>query len=502
MKKQLKKLKEKLFKKSNKRFLFDTVLIFFSGVLVVLLLLVGRLLFYSEQTYLNLPYETTVVAIEWNANSTSRQFADLSSKMGLPNAVRFLDLEKIISNNFSNLNFNPTSFDTKVFTLQKVEDQTYPVMIYKFRNSVNLDDLNNFPGYAYYKTKNELVISPSKQALLAVKNPQRQLKTVLRVHDVVSNLPKFNIADFYINHNLVSNNLLSGYLYLTQSFNQTLGITAGNLREVPTGLLLSTYTNPNQGLTFPFTRKKYTPTIPEHIPSEQLFFLGGTSAASRTTGILKNLPQFSSNEQAVSTKLFSLLNTYNLSPDSLRVLSEIFQNEFAFTLNSSLEPAFFFKNLNDSTQNMLETELNSLTAFLNPKQISYLLEDGQVARQLVPNDNITGQIVTDELKSYQLRELNTDLYFGYKNQTPFSFFSPSLDPFSYLSLDPKPLSQDRLFKNGLSILLPIADEIIFIRKPLLYQFLQDSFDYKDIPSLITATNFFTDGIQTVTLLQW
>lgn len=502
MKNPIKQIKEKLTKKKIRRLLNDTFLIFFSGMFLVMLILLGRVLFYSDQTYLNLPYESTVIAIEWNANSTSTKFSGLSSKMGLPNAVRFIDLEKIISESFKGLEFNPTSFDTKVFTLQKVENEIYPVMIYEFRDPSILGELNYFPGFAYYKTKNQLVISPSKQALLAIKNPQRKLKTVLSVHDAISNLPKFNIADFYINHSLITNNLLSGNLYLFQSFNQTLGITAGNLREVQTGLLLSTYTNPAPELTFPFTRRKYNPSIPSYIPSEQLLFLGGHSVASRTVEILQNLPQFKGSQEAVSTKLYSLLNTYNLSPDALRVLAKIFQNEFAFTLNYSLEPSMFFANLDSEIQLMLESELDNLTAFLNPRIVSYLLEDGQVGRQLVPNENISGQIITDGLKSYQLRELNNTLYLGFKTDTPFSFISTSTDPFSYLSLNPKSLSQDRFFANGINTLLPIADEILFVRKPLLYSFLQDRFDYKDIPTITSATNFFTDGIQTVTLLQW
>jgi hypothetical protein len=479
----------------------DLILIFAFTSVSILIFLVARSLFLYQPTYLSLPFESTVFDADWTTQTSSESFNAVARNTGLPNAIQLLNADQVFLSEFASLKSKIPASDlaSKTVTLQKIESQVYPVLILRFRNITDLKELQSLPGFVHFTDKDLLFISTNKTPLLALKKSKRTLQLNPSVQEVISNLPKQNIADFYLNHNLVTPDLISGFMSGFEDLNTTLNITAGTLKENNLGLVLSTFTSPKKGLKFPFTRQKYLAKIPSSIPNDQLFFLGGIDASSRILNLTKNLPQFSNDTNLVTNKIFSILNTYNLSSNSLLFLTEIFKNEFAITLNSKMQTSLIYKDFNRLNNGLLEKELNGLTAFFNPKKISYLLEDGQVASQLVPNELIKGTAINSNLKQFPLAELNTKFYWGTQESRQYAFLSQTFNPFE---TDTKLFSENLFFKQASQVLLPLADELIYLNKNLSYSFLKDKLDLRDVPNTLTATNFFTDGIQTVTIMQW
>jgi hypothetical protein len=217
---------------------------------------------------------------------------------------------------------------------------------------------------------------------------------------------------------------------------------------------------------------------------------------------LKNLPEFNQDTNLVANKVYSLLNTFNLSTDSFKLLTKFLSSEYGISYNNEKELSFFFQPNKRSDSLAVQKELNNLTAFYNPKTISYLLQDGQVAEQLIPNTDVVGQPFNSNTTKFDLKEINKNIYWSNSTNTPFDFISTSSNPFVSLSLESSTLSDNKFFKYALSEFSPIADEVLFIKSSLFYTYLQDKFDKKDLPSSFTATNYFHDGLQTVTILQW
>jgi hypothetical protein len=491
----------------------DYLLLVLIPFVAISFVLLAKLFFYKQPQFLALPFDSTLMAVEWKVDSSSEHFKGIARKAGLPNGVAFQSFEKLLIPEFANLPVYPKGVKTKILTFQKIENQIYPVLIVNFKDSAQLEMYNSLPGFTHYNYKNSKFISTSTLPLKHIQNSKKPILSSTIAQDSINNLPKDNILDFYFNHQLISQTEIKAPFSLFENLNDTFAITSASLRENNLGLVLSTYTNPRPNKTIPFTRSKYNPTVPNFLPEDQLFFLGGTGATSRIIGLIQNLPQYETAQdpkKAVSAKILSILNTYNLSIDSLSLLTKIFSFEFAISLSDTSEISLIFNQLNPKEENKLRTELNSLTAYFNPKTLSYQLQDGQVARQLAPDPTIVGSELLPNLYAYKLAEVNRTIYASNPSQNqpqsdqplPFAWISTQLNPFYDLSLTPKTLSQNNFFKHASQLLYPIADELVYIHKDLIYQNLSQSLDYSDIPSVMTATNFFTDGIQTVSILQW
>lgn len=469
---------------------------------VMLFAMVLRTFFYKDPIYLSLPNDTTVFALELKVDPNKDYFKALSRKMGLPNALFFTQIENFYFEQLKVVNIPVSALNSKVVSIQVVDSELYPVIVYDFKSTQFLAQYSYFPGFSHFKKANKLYLSTNKVPLQKIITANSLIFSSSEFRNAYINLPKNNIADLYLNHSLLADQHIKGIFSVTESLNKTMSVTVASLRETKFGLILSTYTTPQKGLVFPYSRAKYNALIPSTIPLEQEIFLGGVGATSRIIGLLKNLPEFNQQTSLVSNKIFSLLNTYNLSIDALKLLTKVFELEYGLALNQDDSVSFVFQTLTTENQQILKQELNNLTAFFNPKKISYLLEDGQVARQLVPNPIANGKKLSSGITQFNLNELNINVFYGSQPISGLSYISTTNNPFNSLQIIKQNLIDDRLFSRSFALLQPLANEVVFIRSSFYYKLLKDKFDYKDIPTTFTATNFFHDGIQTVTTLQW
>jgi hypothetical protein len=489
-----KKAKVAYMKKIN---LKPFVLILVAIGLVSIAFFLIRNFTFRDANYLKLPADSTVMAVEWAADFKSEELKSLSRKIDFPTAVQLVNLE---SKYFSAQNLKPllvnAELDSKTVAFIKTDSIINPILIYTFKNSTTLNRTVSLPGFAYFIQGNKIFLANSIEPLNAILNSTRNLESLPRFQDAIANLPKFNILDFYLNHELFAPQDLSGLLSLFESINQKFGVTVGALRATPSGLVFSTYTNENSetNFGFPVTRNKYTPTIPTALNDNQLVFFSGVNVATRLNKLIGN--------EKLATEILSLLNSYNLTPESLRILTTILNDEFAIAYDKDQNLNFLFPNLSSKMQTSLEDELSRLAAYFNPVKKPYKLEDGTMAQVLSPAENFSPTKISENITEYEFESINSTLYFGRNISQNLDYISTSQDPFNNLSTSGLLLSQNPFFAAGIKTLLPIADEILYLNRDFIYPTVAEFADLQDVPNTMTATNFFNDGIQTVTLMSW
>ena len=172
---------------------------------------------------------------------------------------------------------------------------------------------------------------------------------------------------------------------------------------------------------------------------------------------------------------------YNLDDQTLKLLDELFGNEYAIALYDE----GFLIGIESSER--IPVELNKLAAYFNPETISYPLPDGSIARQSVPG----GENQYFELsEGTYIFELDQPLYMIQDEITLISNSEALLS------------TEDHYQAEGFEQIISIADEIVQIHPSKLHEFVEAYLDLSDLPTITSGFNYFDDGIQTVHFLAW
>ena len=473
---------KKFLKKLDKVYA-GVVLAIASIVLIISGLEVLRVVGFPGTSFENIPAENTIFAVEWINDFSNEEVRQLPNLIGLANTRFILDFdEQILPEEIVSI-VDPRQKKLKSLAVMDIDNSIEHLITYK--DDSTYADIIDIEGWTMIQKNGLTYIASTPKIIEVIKSDFVAIADQERFQDSFANLPKLTFANLYFNSDVYANSDISApkaYPWLVN-----LGITTASIKTAEDGMYLSTYTNPKNEseFKFPFTPKKYKANLMKYLPvgTEDLM-AGGIDLTQRLELWLKN-----------ESDLLNLAVAQNLDSESIKLAKELLSKEYAVALYKN-EPLIALEKLSDKDLQRLVVELEKVAAAQNPRIVSYLLEDGQVARQQVPNENTTYRLVNDAYV-FPLKESDKDLYLIQKEATYLTF---SKEIAADLQQDFMPFSETEHFAEEFMKLIDVSDEVVYLTKETVSKY--TGIFEEDAPSVTTAFNYFDDGIQTVHYLSW
>jgi hypothetical protein len=467
----------------------------YAGVVLAIaatILLIGgletiRVLEFPNSNIEFLPADNTVFAVEW----VDEQAKELIDLVGIANARAIVMMDEQILDADLAAKVRRTDSRSKAYARINIDNESHNLLVYQSINTEGL--VSPYNGWHILTQNQKTYITDSRKVIELLSKPYTKVGDLPEYRDSNSNVPKLTFAQVYFNHSMpLQADSENQYINRLISLRSLLGVTTASISIDSDGIYISTYTNPaNQEETkFPFTPKKYTASLMNHLPTGADAIFGGIDLTSRMMMWLNPILGVSE-----STSLNNVLVSLNLDMDSFNLFKQILEGEYALGLYED-QPLIVIEKQNEETLNLLLEELAKVAAGMNPKLISYTLEDGQVARQLVPNEQITYEL-DEDIYTFDLKDADKELYLVNRDAI---FITMSEEILEVINDSYNPFSATQEYQDEFTKLLSVSDEVLFTTS----QEVSDQFgtNLEDTPSVTSGFNYFDDGIQTVHYLVW
>ncbi len=486
----------------HKREQFLAGLVVFLGIafITVIGLETVRVAGFPKSNFDFLPLDNTVYAIEWADAEGGEQSKYMLEHLGVINYQLVAQAEVLLlpkpyadavrisgagEKTLAGISYNGVVHPTFILEVGTDSQEVFTAAVNKgFDELVDNDD-----GDWIYRFKSDrVIISQNRDVNNIVANTAKAVTSYERYADAIHNIPKLSFGNFYINHKLMNNHLIGSVLNDQFIYSKELldifGVTLGAISADENGVFISSYTNPlREGkVKFPGIRDEYQASFTQYIPEGPQLFIGGQDLKTRFYQMIENL----GNPDHIERNLEGFLIGHNLGDDALKLLNDLFEKEYAIALYE--EGALFVV---ESSEDIAE-QLNLLAAYYNPQTVSYLLPDGQRARQLVPGEEDQYFEVVDGTFVFQLDE---PLYLRQNDHV--SYISRSLDLINK-SID----LEDHYQAKGFEQIIMTADEIVQIQPQKLHEYVKDYLELSDLPTITSGFSYYDDGIQTIHFLAW
>lgn len=494
-----------------KGFLVSSILLILTGVLYQYWL---HKQYQKTLTYL-LPTETTAFALEVNHNPSLDQVQKLQNHPNQEQINQFLNPETTLLNQ-TKLTSTLQQAPQKIFTYQVFQNKLFPTFIYRLQEPFTQNQFpaqiisqNSDKSWQYFSKEDILIISESQDLNTYIFNSQKDYRNSItqnpRFQDSYNQIPLHNLANFYINHQVLpqlSNDTFfpKNNISKITNFTNQLGFTNGYIKVRSEDLLMGSYTNlQNESRTYFSPRNnllKYQAEISSFIPENTSISFYGTQLSP----ILKTLVQNNLSTQNFQQSLKEILVSYNLdSEQDFETLNQIFDQEYAIhnlADQNSIQVTIPKQSL-QSQQAILDL-LSRLEAHFNPEVISYQLEDGTTARNLISSEPTFQSIESEDANkqfSFDLKEIDTQLSFDASSAEFDTIVISNPDiyklPAPLLQVSNKPILSQGSSHSTIS-------------SEFLQTYLQESFQVQkeNLPSSRNSFYFFDDGLQTVSSLVW
>jgi hypothetical protein len=468
------------------------------AIAVIVLMITGlevlRVVGFHDNNFDYLPAENTLFAVEWVNDFTNDEVKNLYNLVGLANSKRILDAdENMIPDELQGV-LDLRSQVYKVYAIEKVQDKLVELFIYEVDDYERVKTaISELGWYSLYKGSRILITESEELADILSTDfvPVSQLE---RFNDSYSNIPKLSFSDVYLNHSLLEGLVLSEIPIMNYSkiVLNLFAVTTASINIESDGIYISTYTNPidEDQITFPFTSKKYRAELLKKIPPDAEIVIGGVDLVSRLDVWLENL--LGAKTPAL---IKNLLISNNLDIDTINLFRTIFSEEYLLAFYNE-EPVLVLQSLGLEDQNLLIKQLQKLSANNNPKRISYQLEDGQIARQLVPDETTEYDDLGNGLYSFDIG-INEEVYLFFADVT---YITKSKDIIDRIKNNDSSFAETPAYENEYTRLMSVSDEVIYLSKEKVSEL--SGLYLEDAPSITSSFNYFDDGIQTVHYLTW
>lgn len=505
--KKAKKQAKKYYKKFKlEEFAIEVLVVFTTILMAYFTFQVFQLYTYPQCNFNILPSRYTLFAYDWNPRLNNPFEKDLQSQLGLAYSVQISNIEQQVLPPEIIQSLKMFGFSSKTIAYLWIDDAVEPVILLKYDKIQNSKAEEYLAGYQrndWYliKKKNVLIFSKSKSALKAITTGSKKVSDDTLYLDAASNVQNQSYGKFYLSHKLLNEYLKIkqtqvGILTYTPVILDRFGATVGTIIPSSDGVYVNTYTNPiaQNRQPFPHSRVNFRAKLLQQsvIPANPSLLISGSDLTQRFYKFLEGSNEAQENSAWISKSLNNILTTYNLDQEVVSVVNEIFNNEFLIATYQEGKFVIAFDKLKNKDQKKLIGQLDKLMQFFNPRTISYILPDGQIGRQLIPNEDINHIEINDQYE-FTFDEINTDLFI--KNVDGYTLISNF--EFDNQTPDNAGIPLDKINK-----VLPIADEILELSPEFIYPYVKNQLDAHEVPHITTATNFFSDGIQTVSLLTW